>query len=271
MNQATKNDTKNATHESAIEALRDAEATAEKTAKALAAERARNAPGTVGEHLRMKAEIAHIEADDAVKVARARARRELDAFEAQAGAVDSPATLLAKMADRLASRAQLADAIARLDDELLSDLHAASERGRKERDARGLPPPEVNQLVGAAQLPKAAPTAAARAYLPSGFAKVVEALEGAIARAAEQEGPSERIKMARGKLRAIEIEMAREKQAAAEAEEEANDRARAAQRSKEAREADERAKAESETLRRAEQRSEEDRLLAEFGPQAAAG
>lgn len=248
----------------AIEGLRAAKASAQAKSEELAREKARATPGLQGEHREKVAQIAAMEAEHEHFTAREKARAALDEAEAEANEVHSPSTLLALLKDRLEGRAKLEAELRRIDEDLHRVLTEASSRGVKERAARDLPAPRVSTIVPSLQLP-ALVSAQARAYLPTAFAKAVAALESAAAGLPTRADLEDRIRGERGKLRSIELEIARRAKEAAEAKAE-EDRLSDLRASKakaiETAEANER---EARVARLAAERAEEDRLIRDFG------
>jgi hypothetical protein len=248
----------------AIEALRAA--TLDIETKSSAASIAANAEGELGELRRAKLRVEILEAKEAERVARLRVQAALDEAEAAAGETLTPSGLLAKIRERFERRAELSQAIERLDLGLHGDLHDLLNGpiNARRRDA-GLPLPAIRGPIESCGLPtgRADLTPRALAHLPVAFDALKKSLE-ALSSRADSSPFGEALILERGRLRQIEISIAREAEERAEREAEharqvSSERAEAARK-----EAAARAEAEQRRKLRDEERAREDALLAKF-------
>lgn len=259
------NETKQAEAIAAIEALKTANDLVQSKGRELQAEQQKGTPGLEGERRRKKLELENLEARDALYAARARAQSAVDSLDAEAGKVETPATLLAKVRERLDTRAQLADAINKLDADLNSELLEASRALTKERTDRGLPLPAVHVLIGKVQLPQDASSAKAKAYLPTALADLTKLLADAVESGPTTSIHAEHIRQERGKLRAIEIAIATEKAALEESKKDRERLEASEARRATARAESDRLEAEERRKEQAAERRREDELLAGCG------
>ncbi len=249
----------------AIEALRSA--TLDVETKSAAAQVAANAEGLNGELRRARLRVEILEAKEVERRARLRVQAALDEAGAASGETLTPAGLLAKIRERLERRAELSQAIERLDLGLhgdLQDLLHGSANARRQ-DA-GLPLPAIRGPIESCGLPAARAdlTPRALAHLPVAFEALKRSLEG-LSTGDDTSPFEEALIRERGKLRQIEVAIAREAEERAEQKLELE---RQVSREREqAKRADQAARAEAEQRRkqRDEERAREDALLEKFG------